>query len=119
MWSSSAAGPAGLLAARDLAAPVTTSSCSKSTTQIGVPVHCTGVLGLDAFDELDLPRDTILETAHAARFVSADGSSVPIDAERVRAAIVDRGVVRPGARGRGAAGGRGDPARAAACGRSM
>lgn len=57
---------------------------------IGVPVHCTGLLGLDAFDELSLPRTALLTTTQAARFVAADGSSVLVDADRVRAAVVDR-----------------------------
>src|SRR4029453_4953122 len=57
---------------------------------IGVPPHCTGLLGLDAFSELDLPRHTILDTTHAARFVAPDGSSVTVDADRVNAAIIDR-----------------------------
>lgn len=84
-------GPAGLLAARDLAASGFSTTVFEEHDQIGVPVHCTGVLGLDAFDELDLPRDTILQTAHAARFISADGSTLVIDHDRVRAAIIDRG----------------------------
>jgi digeranylgeranylglycerophospholipid reductase len=84
------AGPAGLLAARDLARAGFTTTVLEEHDQIGVPVHCTGVLGLDAFDELALPRETILDTAHAARFISADGSALLIDHERVRAAIVDR-----------------------------
>ena len=83
-------GPAGLLAARDLAAAGFRATVLEEHAQIGVPVHCTGVLGLDAFDELDLPRSTILHTAHAARFVSADGSSLVIDHDRVQAAVVDR-----------------------------
>ena len=37
------------------------------------------------------PRHTILHTAHAARFISADGSSILIDHDRVRAAVIDRG----------------------------
>ena len=41
---------------------------SKSTTQVGDPVHCTGVLGLDAFTEFDLPRDTICTITRTARF---------------------------------------------------
>ena len=49
---------------------------------MGVPVHCTGLLGVDAFDELDIPRHAILTITHAARFVAADGSAVSIDAER-------------------------------------
>ena len=84
-------GPAGLLAARDLAAAGFSTIVVEEHDAIGVPVHCTGVLGMDAFDELELPRQTILHTAHAARFISADGSSVLIDHERVRAAIIDRG----------------------------
>jgi len=84
-------GPAGLLTSRDLAASGFSVVVLEEHDTIGVPVHCTGVLGMDAFDELDLPRDTILHTAHAARFISADGSSVLIDHERVRAAVIDRG----------------------------
>lgn len=84
-------GPAGLLAARDLAAAGFSTLVVEEHDTIGVPVHCTGVLGMDAFDELDLPRHTILHTAHAARFISADGSSILIDHDRVRAAVIDRG----------------------------
>lgn len=84
-------GPAGLIAARDLASAGFSAVVLEEHESIGVPVHCTGVLGEAAFDELDLPRETILQTTHAARFVSADGSSILIDHERVRAAIIDRG----------------------------
>jgi len=84
-------GPAGLLAARDLAASGFSTLVVEEHDTIGIPVHCTGVLGVDAFDELDLPRHTTLHTTHAARFIAADGSSVLIDHERVRAAIIDRG----------------------------
>jgi digeranylgeranylglycerophospholipid reductase len=84
------AGPAGLMAARALAAAGHDVVVLEEHDEIGVPVHCTGLLGLDAFDELDIPRHTILTTAHAARFIGADGSSVFVDADHVRAAIVDR-----------------------------
>ena len=83
-------GPAGLMAARALAAAGHDVVVLEEHDQIGVPVHCTGLLGLDAFDELDIPRHTVLATAHAARFFGADGSSVFVDADHVRAAIVDR-----------------------------
>ena len=83
-------GPAGLLAARDLAAAGVSVLVLEEHERIGVPVHCTGVLGLDAFDELGLPRETVLHTAHAARFVSADGSSLLVEHDRVRAAVIDR-----------------------------
>jgi geranylgeranyl reductase family protein len=84
------AGPAGLTAARALAVAGHDVVVLEEHTHVGAPVHCTGVLGLDAFDEFDLPRDTILGTAVSATFVAADGSSVSVDAEGVRAAIVDR-----------------------------
>jgi geranylgeranyl reductase family protein len=84
-------GPAGLMTARDLAAAGVEVIVLEEHDSIGAPVHCTGILGVEAFEELDLPRETILHTAHAARFISADGSSVLIDHARVRAAVVDRG----------------------------
>lgn len=84
------AGPAGLMAARALATEGHDVVVLEEHPAIGVPVHCTGLLGADAFDELDLPRHTVLTTTHTARFVASDGSSVLVDAERVRAAVVDR-----------------------------
>jgi geranylgeranyl reductase family protein len=84
------AGPAGLLAARELAAAGRDVVVLEEHEQIGVPVHCTGILGLEAFDELRIPRHTILTTAQAASFVAADGTSVMVEADHVRAAIVDR-----------------------------
>jgi len=84
------AGPAGLTTARALAAAGHDVVVLEEHPQIGVPVHCTGVLGLDAFDEFDIPRESILSTAHAARFVAADGSDVAVEAGSARAAVVDR-----------------------------
>jgi geranylgeranyl reductase family protein len=83
-------GPAGLIAARELAAGGFSVTVLEEHETIGAPVHCTGVLGLDAFDELTLPRRAILATAHAARFISPNGSSLVIGEESVRAAVVDR-----------------------------
>jgi len=84
------AGPAGLMAARALASAGHDVVVLEEHEEIGVPVHCTGLLGTDAFEELDLPRHTILTTTHAARFFGADGTSVFVDADHVRAAVVDR-----------------------------
>jgi digeranylgeranylglycerophospholipid reductase len=84
------AGPAGLTTARALAAAGHDVVVLEEHPQIGVPVHCTGVLGLDAFDEFDIPREAILSTAQVARFVAADGSDVAVEAGRARAAVVDR-----------------------------
>ena len=90
------AGPAGLTAARALAARGHDVVVLEEHPGIGVPVHCTGVLGVDAFTEFDLPRESILGTAHTARFVAADGSSVSVDAERVEASVVDRALFDQG-----------------------
>ncbi len=84
------AGPAGLMAARQLAQRGRDVVVLEEHPGIGVPAHCTGLLGLEAFSELDIPRHTILDTTHLARFVAPDGSSVTVDADRVNAAIVDR-----------------------------
>jgi digeranylgeranylglycerophospholipid reductase len=84
------AGPAGLMAARQLAQRGHDVVVLEEHPGIGIPTHCTGLLGLEAFSELDLPRHTILDITNAARFVAPDGSSVTIDADRVNAAIVDR-----------------------------
>jgi geranylgeranyl reductase family protein len=86
------AGPAGLMASRALAAHGHDVVVLEEHDGIGVPVHCTGLLGVEAFRELELSRNAILSTANAARFVSADGTSVCIDSDRVSAAIVDRAV---------------------------
>ena len=86
------AGPAGLITARNLAAAGHDVVVLEEHEEIGIPVHCTGLLGADAFTELDLPRNAVLATTHSARFISSDGNSVLVDADRVSASIVDRGV---------------------------
>ena len=83
-------GPAGLMAARTLSQRGHDAIVLEEHNQIGVPVHCTGILGLDAFDELNLSRDSILEVAHSARFHAADGNTVAIESDQIDAAIVDR-----------------------------
>jgi digeranylgeranylglycerophospholipid reductase len=83
-------GPGGLIAARQLAQRGRDVVVLEEHADIGIPAHCTGLLGLDAFSELDIPRATILATTGAATFVAPDRSSVTIETDRVNAAIVDR-----------------------------
>jgi geranylgeranyl reductase family protein len=83
-------GPAGLIAARDLARAGRAVLVLEEHEAIGVPVHCTGLLGCDAFGELELSRASIRRVTHAAKFHSASGRSVLVESDRVSAAVVDR-----------------------------
>ena len=85
------AGPAGLSAASSLALEGLSVLVLEEHEIVGDPVHCTGVLGLDAFDELDLPRDTICTVTAAASFFGRDGCPLRVDGGHVAAAVVDRG----------------------------
>lgn len=85
------AGPAGSMTAGRLADRGHDVLLLEEHEAIGRPVHCTGLLGTDAFDEFGLPADVILGRAGSARFWGAAGESVPIVADRVRASIIDRG----------------------------
>jgi flavin-dependent dehydrogenase len=57
---------------------------------VGTPVHCTGLLGMEAFEEFNLPRSLILGHAGSARFWGAAGQSVGVHSDRVQAAVIDR-----------------------------
>ena len=57
---------------------------------VGTPVHCTGLLGLEAFDEFDLPKHLILGEAGGASFWGAAGNSVVVRSDRIKAAVIDR-----------------------------
>jgi flavin-dependent dehydrogenase len=56
----------------------------------GDPVHCTGVLAADAFDEFDLPRQAILNELRTARFIAPSGHSISHTTPTVEAVAVDR-----------------------------
>lgn len=84
------AGPAGLTAAADLARAGHDVVVLEEHDGIGRPVHCTGVLGYQAFEELDLPRDAILSITGSASFRHNHGLPVVIDTERILAAVLDR-----------------------------
>ena len=85
------AGPGGLSAARALARDGRSVHVLEEHATVGQPVHCTGLLGLEAFSELDLPRETIRTVLRSARFRGAGGRTIAVDAQNVAAAVVDRG----------------------------
>jgi geranylgeranyl reductase family protein len=85
------AGPAGLACAQRLAARGRDVVVLEEHDTVGYPVHCTGVVGPEAFDELDLPRDAILGYSRSATFRAPDGLSVLVESDRIVAAVIDRG----------------------------
>jgi digeranylgeranylglycerophospholipid reductase len=54
------------------------------------PPVCTGVLGVEAFEKFDLPRDAILAQVKDIHFVSPSGKLLPYRPEHVQAHVVDR-----------------------------
>src|SRR5437899_4079212 len=83
-------GPGGLFVAERLAAAgVRTIVCEEHGT-VGDPVHCTGILAAESFDEFDLPRDAVLNTLTAARFVSPSGITIGYNTGTPLAAVIDR-----------------------------
>jgi geranylgeranyl reductase family protein len=83
-------GPGGLHVARLLARSGIDVSVFEEHDRSGDPVHCTGVLAADAFDEFDLPRETILNALRTARFVAPSGFSITYSTPTIEAVAVDR-----------------------------
>jgi geranylgeranyl reductase family protein len=83
-------GPAGSVAARTLADAGHDVVVLEEHESVGEPVHCTGLVGIEAFEEFDLPEALILGRAGAARFWGVTGDSVLVESDRVRAAVIDR-----------------------------
>jgi geranylgeranyl reductase family protein len=85
-------GPAGLYAGARLAAAGIKTTLLEEHASVGEPVHCTGVLAAEAFDEFSLSRRAFLNDLTTARFWSPSGRQVSYSANRVEAVVVDRRV---------------------------
>src|SRR6476661_7686535 len=83
-------GPGGLYVASLLARRGFDVSVYEEHPSSGTPVHCTGVLAADAFDEFGLPRQAVLNPLTTVRFHSPSGQSVAYTGERIEAVAVDR-----------------------------
>jgi geranylgeranyl reductase family protein len=83
-------GPAGLYAALLLARRGWDVALFEEHASPGDPVHCTGVLAADAFDEFDLPREAVLNTLSHVSFFAPSGEVVPYTTPDVEALVVDR-----------------------------
>ncbi|MGH9390690.1 MAG: FAD-dependent oxidoreductase, partial [Vicinamibacteria bacterium] len=67
------AGPAGLSAARRLAESGFRVSVLEEHEQVGSPVNCSGILGLEAFDRFDLPATLTRHSLSEIEFISPRG----------------------------------------------
>lgn len=86
------AGPAGLLAASTIGRNGHDVIVLEEHRSVGEPDHCAGLLSLSGLRslKLQLPRDVILNTVHAARIYSPSGNSLLIERGRREAVVVDR-----------------------------
>src|SRR5439155_21721147 len=83
-------GPGGLYAAERLARRgVHVLVCEEHLT-IGEPVHCTGVLAAESFDELDLPHQSALNPLTIARFESPSGVAGTYSKPVAQATVINR-----------------------------
>lgn len=85
-------GPGGLHAATRLARAGFDVAVFEEHPSAGQPVHCTGVLAVEAFDEFGLSRDSILNTLATARFFSPSGRTISYTTPQTEALVVDRAV---------------------------
>jgi digeranylgeranylglycerophospholipid reductase len=83
-------GPAGLQAARQLATRKLRVAVLEEHQVVGDPVHCTGVVAREAFDEFNLSSDSILNELTTARFISPSGQDIVHRTRVVEAVVVDR-----------------------------
>lgn len=83
-------GPGGLYTATLLARQGFDAVVLEEHGLPGEPVHCTGVLAVEAFDEFGLSRSSILNTLSTARFTSPSGLSISYTTPSTEALVVDR-----------------------------
>ena len=85
------AGPTGCYAARQLARLGYEVLVLEEHTEIGEPVHCTGIISLEACKRFDLDPTCVEQQLFSARFVSPGGDSFVVSSEEAQAVVVDRG----------------------------
>ena len=83
-------GPGGLYTATLLARAGFSVAVLEEHTTTGQPVHCTGVLAVEAFSEFGLSRSPILNPLSTARFISPSGLAISYTTPRTEALVIDR-----------------------------
>jgi geranylgeranyl reductase family protein len=84
------AGPAGLAAARRVAESGFRVGVLEEHEEVGNPVNCSGVLGLEAFERFDLPASLTRHSLSEIEFVSPRGEHWAFTCERPLARVVLR-----------------------------
>ncbi len=84
------AGPAGLAAARRVAESGFRVAVLEEHDEVGNPVNCSGVLGLEAFERFDLPASLTRHSLSEIEFVSPRGERWAFTSERPLARVVLR-----------------------------
>lgn len=87
------AGPAGSMAAYTAAREGCSVLLIEEHTQVGKPLHCTGKLTVHAFQDFDLPRETILNSVRAAVLHSPSNLQLHIRRKQVDSHIIDRALL--------------------------
>lgn len=98
-------GPGGLYTATLLARDGFDTVVLEEHETVGQPVHCTGVLAAEAFDEFDVPRDAVLNSLSTARFHSPSGLTVSYTTPSTEAVVIDRALFDRGIHDRAVAAG--------------
>lgn len=83
-------GPAGLYAAGCLAREGSSVTLVEEHDIAGQPVHCTGVMGVEAYQQFRLPREAILNDLKKVRFFSPAGQTFDYVTDPIEALVVDR-----------------------------
>ena len=84
------AGPAGCTAGAELARRGFDAALVEEHAVIGEPIDCTGVLGSEAFQRFDLPREIVVGEIRAVTLHSPGGVPITHEDERPFAYAVDR-----------------------------
>jgi len=84
------AGPTGCYAAKGLARLGYEVLVLEEHTEIGEPVHCTGIISIEAYQRFDLDRACIETNLSSARFFSPGGQSFRVSSDEPQAVVVNR-----------------------------
>ena len=84
------AGPAGSMAAYKSAQAGLSTLLLEEHEQAGLFINCTGIIGAEAFDQLQLPKETIVGNLQTIAFYAPSGHSFRYDPKRPLAYIVSR-----------------------------